>query len=365
MLEQIYFGNPLSTWITFGFIVIGSILLGWLTQWIITSLANRSKYNLIRIFGQNLGRFALPIWIFFGLQIGVNALTLTSAASDYVSRSLAFGFSIIIIFMVLKAYETLHNHLLMPMAKKTESQVDDHLLGILRMAIRTLVIFLGGLMAISNAGFDVGAALAGLGIGGLALALAAQDAVANFFGGITVIIEKPFKIGDLVEVDDVSGYVRDIGLRTTLIETTAGSMIRLPNKQFTDNAIHLITYSETLFRIEHPIILRYDTTVEKMQEAMNILKNIIAKDEETTLVECVFKEFGEYGFAFDFEYEINGWTKEQKSTFETPRSKGGSVRTRVNFAIMEQFQKNQIKIGLPIAEEIAVDGDDRYTKGVF
>jgi MscS family membrane protein len=365
MLEQIYFGNPLSAWIIFGFIIIGSVILGWLTQWAIMSLTSRSKFKIIQSFGQNLNRFALPIWIFFGLQIGINAINLSPTGADYANRSLAFGLSMIIMFLILRAYETLHNAVLMPMAEKTESQVDDHILGILRMAIRVLVISLGGLMAISNAGFDVGAALAGLGIGGLALALAAQDAVANFFGGITVIIEKPFKIGDLVEVSEIKGYVRDIGLRTTLIETTAGSMIRLPNKQFTDNAISLVTYTQTLFRIEHPMILRYDTTAEKMSEAMTILKDVIANDLETSLIECVFKEFGEYGFAIDFEYEINNWTEEQKEAFASPRAKGGIVRTRINFEIMQQFQKSQIKIALPIGEEIALDGPLRYQKGVF
>lgn len=365
MLEQIYFGNSLSAWIIFGFIVTGSVMLGWTTQWLIVSLSNRSKCAIIQSFGQNLNRFSLPIWVFFGLQIAINTIHLNAMATDYANRSLAFGLSMIIIFLILKAYETLHNGLLMPMARKTESQIDDHLLGILRMAIRILVISLGSLMAISNAGFDVGAALAGLGIGGLALALAAQDAVANFFGGITVIVEKPFKIGDLVKVVEVKGYVRDIGLRTTLVETTAGSMIRLPNKQFIDNAINLITYTQTLYRVEHPVILRYDTTVEKMSEAMMILQDIIKKDPETDLVECVFKEFGEYGFIIDFEYEIRNWTAEQKETFATPRMKGGKIRTRINFEIMRQFQANQIKIGLPIAEEISLDGHDRYQKGVF
>ena len=86
----------------------------------------------------------------------------------------------------------------------------------------------------TNAGYDVGALLAGVGIGGLALAMAAKDFVANIFGGITIFVDKPFTVGDRVKVNGIDGVVKEIGIRSTRIQTLENRLVTIPNHQFTD-----------------------------------------------------------------------------------------------------------------------------------
>ena len=365
MLDQLFFGNTLYVWLIFSGIVAASVLLGWIVTRIILGIGRRSKVLFIQELTKGLARFGVVIFILLGLRVALGTLTLQASALAFFTKAIAFGISIVVMFMSLTFYDVLHKTVLMPFAQKTDTQVDDHLLGILRMVVRTLLFFLGTLIAMSNAGFDIQAALAGLGIGGLAFALAAQDAVANLFGGVTVILEKPFKIGDLIEIDGIKGYVREIGLRTTVIEATTGGMIRLPNQKFTDNPIHLVTYTESLYRVENELILRYDTTAEKLQTALQIVKNVIESEKETDLECCAFQAFGEYGFVLAFEYDIHQWTTEQKTQFSKPRAKADEVTTAINLGIMQGFQSNGIKIALPLGEEIGIEEPGRVTSGVF
>ena len=88
------------------------------------------------------------------------------------------------------------------------------------------------ILGLNNAGYDVGAIVAGLGIGGLALALAAQDSVKNLFGGFTIFVDKPFKVKDRIKISGFDGAVEEIGIRSTRIRTLDGRMVTIPNSKF-------------------------------------------------------------------------------------------------------------------------------------
>ena len=96
---------------------------------------------------------------------------------------------------------------------------------------------LGLIVALNNAGYDIGALIAGLGVGGLALAIAAKDTVANIFGSVTIFADRPFVIGDRVRIKGHDGVVRDIGIRSTRLETRDGPMVTIPNATFADSAV--------------------------------------------------------------------------------------------------------------------------------
>lgn len=364
-MEQEYFGNSLFTWLIVAGIIAGGVILGWILARILAWMGRRSSSAFLEEMLRTMGRFMPGFSLLLFIQIGLQFLTLEEEPASFLDRSLAFGFSILVVFLILRIYHGFHQTVLVPMAERSETEVDDHLIEILRMVVRVLVITLGILVALSNAGFDVRAVLAGLGIGSLAFALAAQDAVANLFGGVTVLIEKPFKIGDLIEVNEIEGYVKKIDLRTTTLEATTGRIIRLPNKVFTENAIHLITHTESLVRVERELLLRYNTSAEQLQKAVELIASIVEQEEETALQECGFQAFGEYGFQLSFAYDIRLWTEDQEGTYATPRQKRAQVNTRINLAIMQQFQEAKIYLALPLGEEIGIEGEERDFSGVF
>jgi len=122
-------------------------------------------------------------------------------------------------------------------AEATDSKLDDQLVPLLRKTLKVFVAVVGAIFVLQNLDVDVGSLLAGLGLGGLAFALAARDTVANFFGSLVVFIDKPFQIGDWIVIDGVEGNVEEVGFRTTRVRTFYNSLVTVPNAKLTDTAI--------------------------------------------------------------------------------------------------------------------------------
>ncbi len=116
-------------------------------------------------------------------------------------------------------------------AAKTESVLDDQLVPLLGKTIKWFIWIIGGLLFLQNVlNYNISSLLAGLGIGGLAVAFAAQDTVANIFGAIMIFVDRPFKVGDAVSMEGFEGAVESIGLRSTRIRTWDGTLVTIPNR---------------------------------------------------------------------------------------------------------------------------------------
>jgi MscS family membrane protein len=176
---------------------------------------------------------------------------------------------------------------------RTESTLDDHLLPFVRKSLRVFIIFLAALMAIQNLGYSISGLLASLGIGGLAVALAAKDTLANVFGSLMIIVDRPFHIGDWVKAGDIEGVVEEVGFRSTKIRTFAKTLISVPNSTLTNMAIDNFSRMPKR-RIKLTVGVTYETTPEKMREAVAGIRNMLTEhpaiDQEFFLVN--FTDFG-------------------------------------------------------------------------
>jgi MscS family membrane protein len=149
-------------------------------------------------------------------------------------------------------------------AAKTESKLDDQLVPLLRKSLKAVVIVAGALFSLQNFDVDVGSVLAGLGIGGLAVALAAKDTIANFFGSVMIFVDQPFQVGDAIVVKGVEGTVEEVGFRSTRIRTPHNSQVSVPNAAFTE--VEIDNYGRRRFRrVAATLALTYDTTPEQVQ----------------------------------------------------------------------------------------------------
>lgn len=162
-------------------------------------------------------------------------------------------------------------------ASGTEDTFDDQLVPIVRKAAKVTLVAVGGVMILQNLGYSVSSLLAGLGIGTAAIAFASKDTIANFFGSLVVFVDRPFQVGDWVEIGDVEGTVEEVDLRTTRIRTFANSLISVPNSKMTVTEIQNWSRMQKR-RIKLDVGLSYDTTPEKMREAVAAIREIIASD---------------------------------------------------------------------------------------
>lgn len=163
-------------------------------------------------------------------------------------------------------------------ALATDGTFDDQLVPIVRKSSKVFLVAVGVVMVIQNLGGEVGSLLAGFGIGGAAVALASKDTIANLFGSIVIFVDRPFQIGDWVEIGSQEGTVEEVGLRVTRIRTFANSLITVPNSQLTTSAINNWSRMSKR-RIKLTIGLTYDTSPDRMREAVEALRECLRRDE--------------------------------------------------------------------------------------
>ena len=157
---------------------------------------------------------------------------------------------------------------------KTDTRIDDQLVPLLRKTLKVFLAVTVGVMIIQNLGYSVTSLVASLGIGGLALALAAKDTVANFFGSVVIFTDRPFQIGDWVQFGTVEGTVEEVGFRTTRVRQFDKALVTVPNQAFTSTP--LINYSNrSIRRIKMTVGLSYETSSSQMKTFLTAVRDMI------------------------------------------------------------------------------------------
>ena len=199
------------------------------------------------------------------------------------------------------------------LAEKTENTLDDHIAPLVGKALRIFVVLFGVLVSLQNLGLNVLSLLAGLGLGGLAFALAAKDTCANLFGSIMIFFDRPFAIGDWIVAGDKEGTVEEIGFRSTRIRTFYNSVVSMPNSNVANMNIDNMG-QRRYRRVNTTLGITYDTPPEKIEAFMEGIKNII-KANPATRKDYFHVAFSGYGSSslnimLYFFFEVPDWSEE-------------------------------------------------------
>jgi MscS family membrane protein len=188
-------------------------------------------------------------------------------------------------------------------ASASEAKTDQIILPFIRDVVKVVLWIFTTLVIVQVWGFNVTTLLAGLGIGGLAVAFAAQETISNVFGGVTVLMDKPFGVGDWIKIDAVEGIVEEVGMRSTRIRTFYKSQITLPNSKITSSVIENYTRMP-MRRVRMHVGLAYWSTPQQVNEfilgARDLLVSHGGVDPETTAV--FFESFGASDLAVLVQY---------------------------------------------------------------
>jgi MscS family membrane protein len=165
------------------------------------------------------------------------------------------------------------------LAERAENRLDETFIQMVRLVTRTVVLVIGGIYLVrAVSGQPLSALLAGLGIGGIAVALAAQDTLRNFFGSITIMLDKPFTVGQRVIVDGCDGVVETIGFRSTRLRTLTGNLVTVPNGSLAAASIENVGRRPSIRRLTN-ITITYDTPPEKVERALTLIRGILDNHE--------------------------------------------------------------------------------------
>lgn len=339
LLEQTYFNNTLQAWaISFGIIIL-SLLLGKVVYWvfskILRGLTSRSETKLDDIIVDMIEEPMVFFLISVGIWFGLKQLTLPDALNTAINNSFQVLLAMLVGWLLSRLFDAICKEYLVPWTEASENDLDDQLLPILQKSVKTAIWAFAIIIGLNNAGYNVGALIAGLGIGGLALAMAAKDTVSNVFGGVTVFTDQPFKINDRIRVAGFDGTVTEIGVRSTRLQTLDGRVVTIPNAQFADAPVENVSL-EPSRKVILNLGLTYDTAPDKMQLAMDLLKQIgdSNKNTEEKLV-ISFNGFGDFAMNIMFIYYI---------------SKGADIantQTEINMEILSQFNEKGLEFAFP------------------
>ena len=338
-LTKTFYGNTIDQWlISFG-IIIAALLVGKILYWFFSNILRRLTDKTATTFDDIvLDMIEEPIVLaatIFGVWVGLERLTFP----EQVDTWLGYGMKGVIIlsatWLVARLIDSLIRAYLVPLAEKSENDLDDQLLPIFQRSAKVAIWAVGIIVALNNAGYDVGALIAGLGIGGLALAMAARDTVSNVFGGFTIFTDRPFTINDRIRVSGFDGNIREIGLRSTRLQTLSGTVVTIPNSKFADSPVENVS-AEPSRKVVLELGLTYDTSPEKMEEAMATLRAIAEANEglEEKVV-IGFTAFGDFAMTLLFIYYI---TKDADIV---------GTQTEINLEILRQFNEKALEFAFP------------------
>ena len=274
-------GNQLWRIIALFGVILVTLLLGRIVRFFLEKIGEKVEAQdrpVAAITLKALGRGVVFLFASVGIVLALPILELKSRMAD-VSNTVSAVLLTIGVGYFLYWLAEIPGALLASIEREEESKLDAMMVPILRKSLRVTIVILV-LVQIAQILSDkpITSIIAGLGIGGLAIALASQDSIKNFFGSIVLFVDKPFEVGDRVVIDGHDGPIEEVGLRSTKIRTLDGHLVTVPNGELANKTIQNIGKRPYIRRLAN-LTITYDTPPDKVDRAVKILKHLLDHHE--------------------------------------------------------------------------------------
>jgi len=351
-LESEHFGNSGTNYLIF----VSAIILGLLFKGLISRYLSHALYKVIGKAEKRVGvekfdeLLTKPIAFFIMLSVlyfGVNHLVfpaewnIAPVEELGIRMILTKAFSLVYIyaiFIIVLRLISFFGILLQKRAEETENKMDDQLVPFTIEIVKFIAyVFVGGVILGEVFGVNATGLITGLGIGGIALAMASKESLENLLGSFTIFLDKPFTVGDTVTVGSVSGTVEKVGFRSTRIRTFDKSLVTLPNKKMIDAELDNLGM-RPVRRVKFNIGLTYETTPEQMKSIVSDIQIMVDEHPKTNQDGRIrFQEFGSSSLDILVMYFVDS-------------PKWGDlidVKEDINYKIMEIVKKHNSDFAFP------------------
>ena len=333
-LKNLYlWGNSGYDYLKAVIIFIGLLILLKIFREIILAklkkIAKKTKTELDDVIIDIFRKIRPPFYLLISLYLAIKSLIIPDIASKVIN----ILFIIVIIYEIVRACEKIIDYLF-----KSAGKTDDKtsIPRTIKPIVKVCIWVLGIILVLGNLGINISSLIAGLGIGGIAIALAIQNILKDVFSSFSILIDKPFEVGDFIKIGNDMGTVEKIGIKTTRIRTPDGQQLIVANNELTDARVQNFKRLEkrrALFNIG----VIYETEKGKLEKIPKIIKNIIENEKLTEFDRCNLKEFGEFSINFEISYYVP--TQEYKEYLNTVE--------KINLAIVDAFRKENIEFAYP------------------
>jgi small-conductance mechanosensitive channel len=337
LLNKEYFGNTLLDYIiAAGIIVLGTSLLRLFKNTILKKLkswSDETSSTNDNYIIQGVERFGLPVLYYFIIYAGLSYLNLSAKAE----RVIEIATAVVITYFILRLLSTTILVLLRKHIRKQERGEEKvNQLGGLMIVINIVIWILGFVFLIDNLGYNVTTIITGLGIGGIAVALAAQNILGDLFNYFVIFFDRPFEVGDFIIVDDKMGSIEYIGIKTTRIRSLSGEQLIIGNSNLTASRIHNYKRMEKR-RVVFTIDVTYDTPLEKLKKISPILQEIVKEQKQVTLDRAHFAVYKDWSLRYEIVYYV----------LSADYNIYMDIQQEINFRIFEAFTHEGIQFAFP------------------
>lgn len=335
--NNIIWGNPVKDWlIVLAIIVIAIVTLRLLQSFIInriTQLTAKTKTTIDDFIVATVQKSVMPLLYVLAFYFGLQYLKLPAKAASIAHVAVM----VVITFFVIRIITGFVGYMFRQALQKREpdQQREKQSKGIL-IILQVIIWLTGFLFLIDNLGYDITTLVAGLGIGGIAVALAAQTILGDLFSYLVIFFDKPFEIGDFIIIDDKMGTIEYIGIKTTRIRTLGGEQLICSNTDLTNSRVHNYKRMEKR-RVVFSFGVVYQTTASKMKSIPSIVKEIIQRDPGNTFDRAHFASYGDFSLNFEVVYYV------MSADYNIYMDR----QQEINLAIFEAFEKENIEFAYP------------------
>ena len=343
-VQALLLGIPPTEWLIAA--IVGVVV--WASLWILRDLiasryqkyASAKNPTLIRLIAYLIGNTKQIFFFAVALDAAQETLTLPDRVQRVVSHTVMI---LVLIQIGLWAGRSVRFYLEMKERERGADRVFSGSLDIVSFVARMLIWSLLILVVLDNLGVNITALLAGLGVGGVAVALALQNVLGDLFASLSIALDKPFVIGDSLTIDSFVGKVEHIGIKTTRLRSESGEQIILSNADILKSRVRNFGRLSQQ-RILATIRVGYDTPIDKLKALPTMLENIVREHSQARFERCHLKTLGESSFQFELSYFV-----QQPAT--NPML---DLQQAVNFRIIDELRRLGLEFAYP-AQLVFVD----------
>jgi MscS family membrane protein len=339
-LSQSYLGNTLDTYLYFFLIIFVFAIVAKIVYYIfkhrLRKITDKTKTKLDEMIIDMVEEPITLIIVILGFYIAFKVLTLSEGAAAFVNRVILIVFLISATWLIVRLVDVIIKGVLSPLVSKTESKLDDQIIPIVSNIIKAAVWIMVIIVLLSELGYDVFSLITGLGLGGVAIAMAAKDTLGHMFGGFNIFMNKPFQIDDTVAAKGHEGVIEEVGIRTTVMRTWDDTKVYIPNSEIANSTMENISARRGR-RVVLTIRVSSDTGAAALEKAADKVKKVIASlDGIRKNVRSNFSDFGEFYLTLEVVY----WVDDMDNFFD--------IRHRTNLAIKKTLEDHKITLAQPI-----------------
>lgn len=336
-LNQSFLGNSYYDYlVALAIFVLGMTIVTLFKKIVLSRLkkwAEKTKTNLDDLLIKAINKSILPVLFFGVFYLAVKSLAL----SEFIESILNVVTSVLITYFIVRIFISVLNFSLKSYLKKYEDNErrERQLKGITGL-LNLLVWSIALVFLLDNLGVKITTVVAGLGIGGIAVALAAQAVLGDLFSYFVIFFDRPFEIGDFIIVGEKLGVVEHIGIKTTRIRSLSGEQLVFSNTDLTNSRVHNFKKMERR-RVVFKLGVIYQTPSSKLKIIPEIVKDIVSKQNDATFDRGHFAAYGDFSLNFEFVYFVDG----------ADFNKYMDIQQAINLSIYEAFEKEGIEFAYP------------------